>query len=583
MKKKIPVSLLINLAILMACVIVNPTVSPAPTAASAGRYYYVSPNGDDANPGTKTLPMQTIGKAAGVAKAGDVVLIQAGIYYEYVTPLYSGEPDKYITYQNAGDGEVVIDAQNGQRAGCIEINNKSYLQFIGLTVRGANSYQTWPRAGISMTDGTHHILLDNITTYNNFVGIMAYGRDQPVSFITVKNSKTFDPVAKTGNLHYGVFFYQKVYDSNIVDNHVAYTLPEDQSYGIEVSTDFPGLQSNGASRIIITGNEVDHNETEGIHTWNAMGVWIGKNYLHDNGATGIQIEDGSENIVVEGNLSENNAQKYEFEAGAWIDGSKNVLVRNNVLRSNKVGLLVTSTDRVIVHDNYVYLNDRGAQNLDNAAGLIVDDSVTNLSVTHNTFYKNGANSAQRGAVDFGPFHPSCSSISFKNNIIAETASILDLAQDSCSGFVSDFNDFFNTRPLVMKWNQSQMDWLTYLTVSGQDVHSLTQDPVFTDSLAFDFSLKPTSPLIGMGTVLAQTTNRGNGKTVIVTAADFFSDGFGVANGDAIVIGNSQANIAAVDYTSHSITLDRAIRWNEGDPVSFPFDGSAPDMGASNTQ
>ena len=51
---------------------------------------------------------------------------------------------------------------------CIEIDNKSYLQFIGLTVRGANSYQTWPRAGISMTDGTNHIILDNITAYNNY-------------------------------------------------------------------------------------------------------------------------------------------------------------------------------------------------------------------------------------------------------------------------------------------------------------------------------------------------------------------------------------------------------------------------------
>ena len=155
-------------------------------------------------------------------------------------------------------------------------------------------------------------------------------------------------------------------------------------------TDFPGKQSNGPRRIVITGNEVDHNESEGIHTWNAVGVLISDNYLHDNGATGIQIEDGSENIVVEDNLSENNAQKYEFEAGVWIDDSKNVLVRNNILRRNKVGLIITSSDRVIVHDNYVYFNNRGAENLNNAAGLIVEDSTTNISVTHNTFYKNGA-------------------------------------------------------------------------------------------------------------------------------------------------------------------------------------------------
>jgi len=556
--------------------------TPITTPAFGGRYYYVSTHGNDANPGTKALPFLTIAKGASVAKAGDVVLIQAGIYYEDVKPLHSGEPDKYITYQNEKDGEVVIDAQSGQRPGCIEIENKSYLQFIGLTLRGANSYETWPRAGISMTDGTNHIILDHVTVYNNYVGILAHGRDNPVSFITVKNSKTFGP-GNIGNIHYGIFFYKKVYDSSIVNNHVAYTLPEDQSYGIEVSTDYPGIQSNGSRRIVITGNEVSHNESEGIHTWNAVGVLIGNNYLHENGATGIQVEDGSENLVIENNFSENNAQKYEFEAGVWIDDSKSVVVRNTILRSNKVGLTITGSDRIIIHDNYMYFNDRGAENLQNAAGLIVEKSVTNISVTHNTFYKNGASGMPHGAVNFGLFNPSCTSITFKNNIVAETANTLDLFQDSCSGFVSDFNDFFNIRPLTIKWNQNQMDWSTYLVASGQDSHSQTDDPIFADPTAFNFSLHPASPLIGKGTILARTANAGSGKTVIVTDASYFSDGFGIGSGDVIVIGNNQVSILAIDYIDHSISVDRDIRWDRNDAVSFPFGGTAPDIGASSTQ
>jgi parallel beta-helix repeat protein len=612
MEKNITISLLIGLAVLTTCTISNPVASitnrsqdcprneiceatrprvpslsgtPTPIISPAlgRRYYYVSTRGDDANSGIKALPFRTIGKAANVAKAGDVVLIQAGIYYEDVRPLYSGEPDKYITYQNEGDGEVIIDAQNGQRAGCIEIDNKSYLQIIGLTVRGANSYETWPRAGISMTDGTNHIILDNITAYNNYVGIMAYGRDIPVSFIVVKNSKTFGPVGNIGNTHYGIFFYKKVYDSSIISNHVAYTLQEVQSYGIEISTDYPGIQSNGPRRIIITGNEVDHNESQGIHTWNAAGILIDSNYLHDNGATGIQIEDGSENIVVENNISENNAQKYEFEAGAWVDNSRNVVVRNNILRSNKVGMIITDSDRVIVHDNYLYLNDRGAQNLDNAAGLIVESSATNISVTQNTFYKNGASGTQHGAVNFGLFHPTCTNITFKNNIVAETANVLDMFQDSCSGFVSDFNDFFNTRPLAVKWNQNLADWTTYMTVSGQDTNSLTSDPLFIDPAEFNFSLQTTSPLIGKGTILAWTTNASSGKTVWVTNTSSFSDGFGIGSGDTIVIGSSRVKIIGIDYINHSISVDRVINWNKNDVVSFPFTGAAPNMGAGNAQ
>jgi parallel beta-helix repeat protein len=582
MKRFLMLCLRMSLTVLAACTIDNQWVTPTPTAirVPGNRYYYVSPGGDDSHAGTKAFPFRTINRAASAAQAGDVVLIQAGVYYEDVIPLHSGEPDQYITYQSEGDGEVIIDAQNGQRAACIEINDKRYLQFVGLTVRGANSYETWPRAGISITDGADHIILDNITSYDNFVGIMAYGRDNPVRFITVKNSKTFGP-GHLGNIHYGIFFYKKVYDSRIINNHVSYTLPEDQSYGIEVSTDFPGLQMNGARRIVITGNEVDHNESEGIHTWNAVGVLIGNNFLHDNGATGIQIEDGSENIVIENNLSENNAQTYEFEAGAWIDGSKKVVVRNNIFRSNKVGLLITVSDRVIVHDNYLYSNNRGAKNLDNAAGLIVEDSVTNISVTHNTFYKNGAIGAQHAAVNFGLFHPTCSNITFMNNIVTESVNFLDLFYDSCSGFVSDFNDFFNSRPLSVEWNESQIDWSAYLDVSGQDAHSLSEAPLFVGPATYNFSLQPGSPLIEAGAILARTSDAGQGNTVSVTNASYFSDGFGIGNGDAIRIGDTVANILAIDYANHSITVDRVIRWGKNDAVSFSFAGIAPNMGANN--
>jgi parallel beta-helix repeat protein len=564
----------------------TPTVNSGPilglTATPAGKFYYVSTGGNDAGPGTDAQPYRTIGKAASLAEAGDTVLIHGGIYYEDVIPSNSGAPGQYITYENYGDGEVIIDAQNGSRAGCIEINDKSYLQFRGLTVRGANSSITWPRAGIAVTDGSSYIILDNITAYDNYFGIMAYGETTPVRFITVENSKTFDPTTEIGNTHYGIFFYMKVYDSSIVNNHAAYTLPEAQSYGIEVSTNYPGVQADGARRIVITGNEVDHNESLGIHTWNAVGVLISDNYLHHNGATGIQIEDGSEDIVVENNLSENNAQSYEYETGAWIDGSRNVLVRNNILRDNKIGLNVTTSDRVIVHDNYIYLNNRGAENLLNAAGLIVSKEVSNVSIAHNTFYHNSASSAQRGGANFGSPESPCENISFKNNVVSETASPWDLIQESCSGLVSDYNGFFNTRALSIAWNEDSYDWASYLAASGQDAHSLTQDPLFVDPAGLDFRLQPSSPLMGKGVILARTTGAGSGNTVAVTDASYFSDGFGMGEGDDIVVGENPVTIVAIDYSSNAITIDRTITWKSGDAVSFPFSGAAPDVGASDS-
>jgi hypothetical protein len=233
---------------------------------------------------------------------------------------------------------------------------------------------------------------------------------------------------------------------------------------------------------------------------------------------------------------------------------------------------------VIVHDNYIYLNNRGAENLLNAAGLMVDHNVSNISITQNTFYMNGAGEAQLSGVNFGS--DGCSQVNFKNNIVAKTQSSRDLAQEACTNFSSDYNDFFNTRAVSMIWNGSDHDWLAYLTASQQDAHSLSQDPLFVDPAAYNFHLKPSSPPVGKGVVLTSTTAPGNGNVISVTDAGYFSDGFGIGDGDNIAIGLNRVRIIAIDYANNKITIDRTIMWEKGDGVSFPFSGVAPDMGAS---
>jgi len=64
--------------------------------------YYVDnahPQASDNNPGTEALPWKTIQHAAGVAVAGDTVLIKSGVYPERVAPAHSGSQGKRITFQ----------------------------------------------------------------------------------------------------------------------------------------------------------------------------------------------------------------------------------------------------------------------------------------------------------------------------------------------------------------------------------------------------------------------------------------------------------------------------------------------------
>jgi predicted phage tail protein len=86
--------------------------------------------------------------------------------------------------------------------------------------------------------------------------------------------------------------------------------------------------------------------------------------------------------------------------------------------------------------------------------------------------------------------------------------------------------------------------------------------------------------IDTGAHLTKTAAAGTKTTKIKEQdARFFSDGFGMIKGDAVMIGKSTARILAVDIASNTITLDKALTFKAGDNVDLPYSGKAPDLGA----
>ncbi len=74
--------------------------------------YYVNCNGDnasDANKGGKDTPWRTIRKANFTVKAGDTVIVKAGIYHEWIRPEASGTKDAWIVYKASPPQEVILD------------------------------------------------------------------------------------------------------------------------------------------------------------------------------------------------------------------------------------------------------------------------------------------------------------------------------------------------------------------------------------------------------------------------------------------------------------------------------------------
>ena len=64
---------------------------------TSGAEIFVSPKGDDKNPGTAKLPLATIAKAYKLAKPGDTVKLLPGTFFEQLVLQRSGRPDARIT------------------------------------------------------------------------------------------------------------------------------------------------------------------------------------------------------------------------------------------------------------------------------------------------------------------------------------------------------------------------------------------------------------------------------------------------------------------------------------------------------
>ena len=79
-----------------------------------GKTYYVSPTGDNSNPGTKEKPWATPGYGSRQLKAGDTLIILGGKYIlsqyddDIIIPQNSGTPEKWITIKGEESNRPIL-------------------------------------------------------------------------------------------------------------------------------------------------------------------------------------------------------------------------------------------------------------------------------------------------------------------------------------------------------------------------------------------------------------------------------------------------------------------------------------------
>jgi hypothetical protein len=131
---------------------------------SSGRRttYYVSPNGDDDNPGTQTLPWRSVSKAVAEAIAGDTMIFQDGTYEcEGQDGWNDGKPGQPITFKAENSRAAIWHLS--EPGWLVELNDDRYINFEGLALRGNQPFDSSRHVTLETCD---HISFEDCLIYD---------------------------------------------------------------------------------------------------------------------------------------------------------------------------------------------------------------------------------------------------------------------------------------------------------------------------------------------------------------------------------------------------------------------------------
>jgi parallel beta-helix repeat protein len=334
----------------------HPTEAAQPIKAAAIAYYVDNTNltvcSDTLNDGkSPAAPFCTIGKAAGLAVAGDSVHVVAGTYLETVDPANNGTSGNPITF-SAGAG-VTVKGDGTSTGSAFHLSSAQYI-----TIDGFN-----------MSDTVDH-------------GIYVLGS----SNINITNNTVFSAGTPQANLDRAGIYFSGVTNSTISGN----TSHENSWHGITVQ--------GGSSNITVSNNKSYGNAyvvaryANGIIVQSSTNVTVIHNTAYNNEDSGIGIYTGSNNASVIGNLSYGNS-----DHGIDVNGSKTAIITGNTVQGNAtVGINLegenasNNSSGGNVQNNLSVANGINPPEGHAPGNIRVDtNSMTGTTVNYNLVYQSG--------------------------------------------------------------------------------------------------------------------------------------------------------------------------------------------------
>ncbi|HHW09303.1 MAG TPA: hypothetical protein GXX29_04960 [Firmicutes bacterium] len=499
------------------------TTGPSMGEAGKTKVFYVSPSGHDGNPGTAEAPWATLAKVSREVQAGDTVLFMPGVYEGKLAPQQSGTPEEPITFRAAERRTATLMGAGGDDY-TISLVDVAHIKIEGLRIT-AQTNGRW-----AFIERAKNIELTDVVMEK------ADNPDGPYTLMRVMQCKDLF-----------------VRDSEFSKAH---------GNAIEV---------NECQRVVFEGNAF----SKAGHSPLQLGLYGGNKYLVIrgnvfHGAWGRTFELFEERYVLfEGNIITN-----AYNSGRSSNAGNNFHVERTIFRFNRIfrnwggPLPVTANAEYDVYlDKTRFYHNVFDDNGHFGLRIGTDGKRSDLVLMNNIFSRNNPWGADEQIVlqdSGGKYAPGAV---FLRNVLTTGVPGRPAAIGAGDKLVTLEQVQSRT------WQQGG---------HAQFLDNLEVDPGFVDSANYNHALAAESALLDAGVPLTKAVGAGEGNMLPVADAAYFYDGFGIAGevGDLIAVGSARqpARVLVVDYDANTLLLDRPVRWEDGDPVSLPWAGVAPDIG-----
>lgn len=315
----------------------------------AGTKHYVSATGDDSGSGSQSNPWARIQHAVNRSSAGDTIVVESGIYNEFVQIENSGELFSPIVIQSPDSAKLQGFQVNANHV-AIEGFQFEYLggdsSEVGIIVNGndiliqQNTFQDLPlwsvRAG-SRSEYTQSLRVIGNKIQNGGAGFLLYG-----NYLLVQNNEFERLNYKSENPDAITFF-----GSNIrIENNLIWGSTREDVAGSETGiTAFQTWDNNGefARQILISNNR--------IHGVNSCFVFEGLFYkqnrdwlLRNNVCSDIWLYTGIVHDIYNARLYHNTFYQSEAQGIAFRGSGSNTEVLNNIFSHNEQAFTVDHSE-----------------------------------------------------------------------------------------------------------------------------------------------------------------------------------------------------------------------------------------------